>query len=196
MSSNNDSQVERDREEVESLNRRLLERDMKATRNTSSLNPIAVDSEINKMSEEQKRSLVPQLRELSRQEYLQKREKMKLELLQKEVEEEEMVYSDSELTGREKRSREEKKVGDGCEREGDGDAGRQRVGVVGEVGEGREERTRVRAGLGVRKQQQLHVQHGVRGGDRRGGRGEHDGRDDGEHGHGEEHGLRVVLEGE
>ena len=111
MSSNNDSQVERDREEVESLNRRLLERDMKATRNTSSLNPIAVDSEINKMSEEQKRSLVPQLRELSRQEYLQKREKMKLELLQKEVEEEEMVYSDSELTGREKRSREEKKVG-------------------------------------------------------------------------------------
>ena len=63
------------------------------------------------MSEEQKRSLVPQLRELSRQEYLQKREKMKLELLQKEVEEEEMVYSDSELTGREKRSREEKKVG-------------------------------------------------------------------------------------
>lgn len=111
MSSNNDSQAERDREEVESFNRRLLERDMKATRNTSSLNPIAVDSEINKMSEEQKRSLVPQLRELSRQEYLQKREKMKLELLQKEVEEEEMVYSDSELTGREKRSREEKKVG-------------------------------------------------------------------------------------
>ena len=105
---------------------------------------------------------------------------------------------DHEVRGLEEEFRrgEEKKVGDGCEREGDGEAGRQRVGVVGEVGEGREERTRVRAGLGVRKQQQLHVQHGVRGGDRRGGRGEHDGRDDGEHGHGEEHGLRVVLEGE
>ena len=88
------------------MNRLLLEKDRRATRNTSSLNPTVADSEVNKMSEEEKRSLVPQLRELSRQEYLAKREKQKLELLEKE-----MVFSDRELTGRERKRREEKKVG-------------------------------------------------------------------------------------
>ena len=111
MSSNGEGSAERDRKEVEEMNRLLLEKDRRATRNTSSLNPTVADSEVNKMSEEEKRSLVPQLRELSRQEYLAKREKQKLELLEKEVEDDQMVSSDSELTGRERKRREEKKVG-------------------------------------------------------------------------------------
>lgn len=111
MSSNGEGSAEIDRKEVEEMNRLLLEKDRRATRNTSSLNPTVADSEVNKMSEEEKRSLVPQLRELSRQEYLAKREKQKLELLEKEVEDDQMVFSDSELTGRERKRREEKKVG-------------------------------------------------------------------------------------
>lgn len=110
MSSQPNNQIEKDREEVEALNRRLLEKDRKRTHDSSSGTTTNVDLDISKMSDERKRSLVPELREVSRQVYLEKRRKQQMELLQKEIEDEEMVFSDSEITDQEKRQREQKRV--------------------------------------------------------------------------------------
>lgn len=110
MSSEGQDQIQRDREEVEEFNRRLLKRDEQNTRNTASGDQIDVDSLSKNMTEQQKRNLVPELREYSRQVYLEKRQKKEMELLQTELHDEEMVFSDSELTEAELRERDRKRV--------------------------------------------------------------------------------------
>ena len=110
MSSQPTNQVEKDRQEVEEFNRRLMERDREKSQKSSSGTTTNVDIDISKMSDDRKRSLVPELREVSRQVYLEKRKKQQMEFLQKEIEDEELVFSDSEITENERLRREQKKV--------------------------------------------------------------------------------------
>lgn len=110
MSEGGKSSIERDREEVEMENRKLLEKDLRNTRNFNSSNLNSEDVTISKLSSSEKRNLVPELREVSRQVYLEKRAKQQLELLEGEIRDNEMVFSDSELTEEERRKQRERKV--------------------------------------------------------------------------------------
>jgi len=60
---------------------------------------IANDKELRKKA-------LPSIRERSRQEYLKKREEQRLELLKKKIEDEELLFKDSELTERERKEHE------------------------------------------------------------------------------------------
>lgn len=110
MSSQDTNSIEKDREGVEEVNRSILLKDSQRRQNASSINIPSVDTEISKMTADQKRNLVPELRELSRSIYLEKREKQQLELLETEIKDEEFVFDDSELTEHERRERENKRV--------------------------------------------------------------------------------------
>ena len=91
MSEGGKSSIERDREEVEMENRKLLEKDLRNTRNFNSSNLNSEDVTISKLSSSEKRNLVPELREVSRQVYLEKRAKQQLELLEGEIHDNEIV---------------------------------------------------------------------------------------------------------
>ncbi|CAG9460375.1 unnamed protein product [Pedinophyceae sp. YPF-701] len=60
-------------------------------------------------TEEQRRELVPKLRELSRQDYLKKREAQKLELLRQEIADEEALFGNEELTAKERAELDQKR---------------------------------------------------------------------------------------
>ena len=110
MSSQDTNSIEKDREGVEEVNRTILLKDNQRRQNASSINIPSVDTEISKMTADQKRSLVPELRELSRSIYLEKREKQQLELFETEIKDEEFVFDDSELTEHERMERDNKRV--------------------------------------------------------------------------------------
>ena len=95
MSSSPNDQIEKDRQDVEEFNRRLLEKD---TQKSSSNSLDTVDDASKRLTAQQKRELVPELRELSRQVYLEKRQKKQIELLQRELEDEQMVFDEAETT--------------------------------------------------------------------------------------------------
>ena len=107
MSSSPNDQIEKDRQDVEEFNRRLLEKD---TKQSSSNSLDTVDDASKRLTAQQKRELVPELRELSRQVYLEKRQKKQIELLQKELEDEQMVFDEHDLTENEQKDREQKRV--------------------------------------------------------------------------------------
>ena len=107
MSSSPNDQIEKDRQDVEEINRRLIEKDAKQLSSNSMEN---VDEAAKRLTAEQKRELVPELRELSRQLYLDKRQKKQTELLQKEIEDNEWAFADSDLTDKERKELEQKRV--------------------------------------------------------------------------------------
>lgn len=107
MSSSPNDQIEKDRQDVEEFNRRLLEKD---TQKSSSNWLDTVDDASKRLTAQQKRELVPELRELSRQVYLEKRQKKQIELLQRELEDEQMVFDEHDLTENEQKDREQKRV--------------------------------------------------------------------------------------
>ena len=107
MSSSPNDQIEKDRQDVEEFNRRLLEKD---TQKSSSNSLDTVDDASKRLTAQQKRELVPELRELSRQVYLEKRQKKQIELLQRELEDEQMVFYEHDLTENEQKDREQKRV--------------------------------------------------------------------------------------
>lgn len=107
MSSSPNDQIEKDRQDVEEFNRRLLEKD---TQKSSSNSLDTVDDASKRLTAQQKRELVPELRELSRQVYLEKRQKKQIELLQRELEDEQMVFDEHDLTENEQKDREQKRV--------------------------------------------------------------------------------------
>ena len=107
MSSSPNDQIEKDRQDVEEFNRRLLEKD---TQKSSSNSLDTVDDASKRLTAQQKRELVPELRELSRQVYLEKRQTKQIELLQRELEDEQMVFDEHDLTENEQKDREQKRV--------------------------------------------------------------------------------------
>ena len=109
MSFENESSIEKDRREVEEMNRRILQKDSMDKRSASSIVAQA-ESDIKNLSEEKKQSLIPELREYSRQVYLGKRKDQQLELLEKEIQDEEYIFDDDEITEQEKMELERKKV--------------------------------------------------------------------------------------
>lgn len=114
MSAEPTNTISKDRKEVDEFNRRLLEKDLENTKKTSNASTGTVDDASKYLSEAKKRDLVPELREVSRQVYLEKRQKQKMELLKQELEDEQMVFSDNELTTAEREDRQRKKERDGC----------------------------------------------------------------------------------
>ena len=110
MSSEGDDQIKRDREEVEEFTKRLLKRDADQIRNMTSGGQQRNGNTSGNPPEMQTSDQVMELREYSRQVYLEKRQKKEMELLQTEIHDEEMVFSDSELTEAELRERNRKRV--------------------------------------------------------------------------------------
>ena len=113
MSAEQVDTISKDRKEVDEFNRRLLEKDLENTKRASHASTGTVDDASKYLSESKKRDLVPELREVSRQVYLEKRQKQKMELLKQELEDEQMVFSDNELTSAEREDRRRKKECDG-----------------------------------------------------------------------------------
>jgi len=60
-------------------------------------------------NEDERRELVPKLRERARQEYLRKREEDKLKLLEEEIRDEEALFRDEVVTERERRELDRKR---------------------------------------------------------------------------------------
>lgn len=110
MSSESDNQIKRDREEVEEFTKRLLKRDADQVRRMTSGGQQRDGNMSGNPPEMQSSDQVMELREYSRQVYLEKRQKKEMELLQTEIHDEEMVFSDSELTEAELRERNRKRV--------------------------------------------------------------------------------------
>lgn len=107
MSSSQNDQIEKDRQDVDEFNRRLIEKDMQQS-SSGTLN--TVDDVSKRLTAQQKRDLVPEMRELSRQVYLEKRQKRQIELLQTELKDEQMVFDNKDLTENERKVLEQKRV--------------------------------------------------------------------------------------
>ena len=110
MSSEGDDQIKRDREEVEEFTKRLLKRDADLNSSLNSGGKKKNGDTSGYPPEMQTREQVMELREYSRQVYLEKRQKKEMELFQTEMKDEEMVFSDSELTEAELQERNRKRV--------------------------------------------------------------------------------------
>lgn len=108
---------EKDQREKEEFEERLRARDEERTRRVAEAS--TPQSEIDKVvqrvygkdakSEDDKRSLLPTLREVSRQEYLKKRETQKLQELKDSIEDELFLFKDVKLTKKEQKDYEYKK---------------------------------------------------------------------------------------
>ena len=110
MSSEGDDKIQRDREEVEEFTKRLLKRDADQIRSMTSVGQEKNGNISGNLPESHTSDQVMELREYSRQVYLEKRQKKEMELLQTEIHDEEMIFSDSELTEAELRERNRKRV--------------------------------------------------------------------------------------
>lgn len=97
---------ERDAREREEFETRLRERDEASTRRLAGgeakLSKQQQEDARRRREAEEKKELLPSLREISRQEYLKKRELQKLEQLQDEVQDEEFLFADQKLTEKER----------------------------------------------------------------------------------------------
>lgn len=104
----------RDLAERDEFAERLRQRDLAKTRKLGD-DALAVvgrreeEQKLLKANEDERGALLHELRKVSRQVYLEKREKQKLEEARDDVRDEEYLFGDVELTGRERRERELKK---------------------------------------------------------------------------------------
>jgi len=98
---------ERDLKERDEFAERLKQKDLEKTKKLVEDHSSKADSEAAKRrnianDKELRKKALPSIRERSRQEYLKKREEQRLELLKKKIEDEELLFKDSELTERER----------------------------------------------------------------------------------------------
>ncbi|KAJ3109118.1 hypothetical protein HDU96_007328 [Phlyctochytrium bullatum] len=109
-----ESKIQHDKEEVEELNRKLREKDLEKKRlkeekfsqgneEARLRKKIAEDAEL-------RAKAIPDLRLVSREKYLEKREDVKLMLLEREIEDEEFLFSGEKLSKREQKELEYKKT--------------------------------------------------------------------------------------
>ena len=102
----------KDQEEKDAFAQRLRDRDKEKTRKiVEDSNKRKYDTAIKnlEMSEEEKRRMIPELRKISRREYAKKRKDMKLEELEDDIKDEEYLFTDVQVTEREKEQLERKK---------------------------------------------------------------------------------------
>ncbi|ORY20219.1 P-loop containing nucleoside triphosphate hydrolase protein [Neocallimastix californiae] len=102
---------ERDLRERDEFAERLKQKDLEKTKKLVEDHSSKADSEAAKRrnianDKELRKKALPSIRERSRQEYLKKREEQRLELLKKKIEDEELLFKDSELTERERKEHE------------------------------------------------------------------------------------------
>ncbi|XP_053907952.1 pre-mRNA-splicing factor ATP-dependent RNA helicase DHX16 [Cuculus canorus] len=96
----------RDLEERDAFAERLRRRDRQRTRNVLERPDAKAYEEAQKrlrIAEEDQKSMVPELRKRSRREYLEKREREKMEELEAEIADEELLFGEEALTGAERR---------------------------------------------------------------------------------------------
>ncbi|XP_069739318.1 pre-mRNA-splicing factor ATP-dependent RNA helicase DHX16-like, partial [Phaenicophaeus curvirostris] len=96
----------RDLEERDAFAERLRQRDRDRTRHLGPRPDAKAYEEAQKrlkIAEEDQKSMVPELRKKSRREYLAKREREKLEELEAEIADEELLFGEETLTGAERR---------------------------------------------------------------------------------------------
>lgn len=101
-----------DLKERDELSERLKEKDKNATRSIMSKNDKKAYEEAAKrlnMEKEDRRQVIPKLREKSRREFLKMRQKDKVHDLELEIQEEEYYFKDIDLTQKERRRLEDKK---------------------------------------------------------------------------------------
>ncbi|KAJ6652892.1 hypothetical protein lerEdw1_010550 [Lerista edwardsae] len=101
-----------DLEERDAFAERVKRKDKEKTRNILERSDKKAYEEAQKrlkMAEEDKRFMIPELRKKSRREYLAKREKDKIEDLEAEIADDEYLFSDLELTAKEKQELEYKR---------------------------------------------------------------------------------------
>lgn len=102
---------EKDLKERDEFAERMKQKDKEKTKKLVEDRSSKGDSEASKRrnianDKELRKNVLPNLRERSRQEYLRKREEQRLELLKKKIEDEELLFKDSELTERERKEHE------------------------------------------------------------------------------------------
>ncbi|KAL8212975.1 UNVERIFIED_CONTAM: putative pre-mRNA-splicing factor ATP-dependent RNA helicase dhx16 [Gekko kuhli] len=101
-----------DLEERDAFAERIKRKDKEKTRNILERSDKKAYKEAQKrlkMAEDDKKSMIPELRKKSRREYLAKREKDKIEDLEAEIKDEEYLFSEFELTASEKQELEYKR---------------------------------------------------------------------------------------
>ncbi|XP_015268330.1 PREDICTED: putative pre-mRNA-splicing factor ATP-dependent RNA helicase DHX16 [Gekko japonicus] len=101
-----------DLEERDAFAERIKRKDKEKTRNILERSDKKAYKEAQKrlkMAEDDKKSMIPELRKKSRREYLAKREKDKIEDLEAEIKDEEYLFSELELTASEKQELEYKR---------------------------------------------------------------------------------------
>ncbi|KAI8815818.1 pre-mRNA splicing factor [Fimicolochytrium jonesii] len=109
-----ESEMDRDLREREEFAARLREKDKEKTKKIVEDRSSKGNAEAERRRKiaddrETRMTVMPDIRDRSRQEYLKKRELQKLELLKKEIEDEEFLFKGEKLTKRERREQELKK---------------------------------------------------------------------------------------
>ncbi|KAK2715119.1 pre-mRNA-splicing factor ATP-dependent RNA helicase DHX16-like [Artemia franciscana] len=105
--------IERDIKERDELVERLKAKDLKKTKKSSSKSERRAAEEAAKrlkMEKEDRSKIIPQLRKESRRTYLQKRKGDKLIELEQDIIDDEYLFAEEELTERERKEREKKKM--------------------------------------------------------------------------------------
>ena len=111
-SDSSDDETKRDLRERDEFAQRLKDKDRGKQRNIverSEKKAFEEAAKRLKLEAEERKSIVPKLREESRRQYLSKRKEDQLELLEGDIRDEEMLFNDVKLTSREKRDFEYKK---------------------------------------------------------------------------------------
>ncbi|KAK8809587.1 hypothetical protein WA158_000530 [Blastocystis sp. Blastoise] len=104
------AQYEKDREEVEALSKRLLEKDKESTRKLAPGAGVASNElDLAGLNASQREKAMQKFREISRQQYVSKRTEKQTELLEQELLDEIEFFEGEELSKQEKRKLEEKK---------------------------------------------------------------------------------------